>query len=254
MAFNDLQMAFGDIGLTICFTKSHFSRGLSIQTFEKLIPPYPLYQLITVCPGSQTLRGVVWNRGAACKDVESQPQFSVHRRRDEEHRGWINVAIWTVPPSVLLVVNCCHTLLLLILFSLICVPTMHLYLFYFKVKLKWIVFRTQVGNAIHFGPLCLSQPRRVNYRKEWSVSVGRRRFYDCPSLVILSGTPPNQFWHPLFVFLPPFHPFSQSLPFPLYGIFLLPFSLRMCIWRIVKWALQTEVSAFPLPFDRGSGV
>ena len=105
-----------------------------------------------------------------------------------------------------------------------------------------------MGNAIHFGPLCLSQPRRVNYRKEWSVSVGRRRFYDCPSLVILSGTPPNQFWHPLFVFLPPFHPFSQSPFSPFMASFSYLFPYECAFGGLLNGQCRRNNSTFYLQF------
>ena len=60
----------------------------------------------------------------------------------------------------------------------------------------------------------------MSYRKEWR----RSRFYDCPSLVILGARNPprNQFWHPLFVFLPPSHTLSQ--PFPPFSPFMASFS------------------------------
>ena len=71
-------------------------------------------------------------------------------------------------------------------------------------------------------------------------SSGRCRFYDCPSLVILRAEPPrNQFWHPLFVFLPPSRPFSQSLRPPLWHLSL-TFSPQMCIGRVAICAVETE--------------
>ena len=80
---------------------------------------------------------------------------------------------------------------------------------------------------------------RVNYRKEWSKSVLRLPFFSYSERHGL-WNPRNQFWHPLFVFLPPSFlpilllsqvPSSPLPPRPLWHLSLTFFPTRMCIRR-----------------------